>query len=278
MHVGDIMGGTGASGPALIGLRYDAGSSFQRGAADAPPLIRQALFSPASNFWSEAGIDLGAPGVLHDAGDVAATTGGEARPAIEAAVAALLDRGLRPLALGGDHSVTHPILRAFRRHYPRLSLLQIGAHPDLYAEFGGDRYSHACPFARIMEEALVERLVQVGIRTMNGHQREQARRFGVEVVEMAALKDSPALAFDTPLYVSVDLDALDPAFAPGVSHREPGGLSVRQVVRLIGQLAAPVVGADVVEFNPRNDPLGLTAQVGAKLVKELAAKMLLGAS
>ena len=268
------MSDAGAGGPALIGIRYDAGSSFQRGAAEAPPLIRQALFTPASNLWTEAGIDLGAPGALHDAGDVAPADDGNARAEIEAAVAALVNRGLRPLALGGDHSITYPIIRALRRAYPRLSVLQVDAHPDLYAEFEGDRYSHACPFARIMEEGLAERLVQVGIRTMTGHQREQARRFGVEVVAMADWREPLGLVFDTPLYVSVDLDGLDPAFAPGVSHWEPGGLSVRQVLGLIQGLAAPLVGADVVEFNPRNDPLGLTAPVGAKLVKELAAKML----
>ncbi len=269
------MGDVGAGGPALIGIRYDAGSSFQRGAAEAPPLIRQALFSPASNLWTEAGIDLGAPGALHDVGDVEPAADGEVRAEIEATIAALLDRGLRPLVLGGDHSITYPIIRALRRAYPRLSVLQVDAHPDLYAEFEGDRYSHACPFARIMEEELAERLVQVGIRTMTGHQREQAHRFGVEVIAMADWREPLGLAFDTPLYVSVDLDGLDPAFAPGVSHREPGGLTVRQVLGIIHAVEAPLAGADVVELNPLNDPTGLTASVAAKLVKEIAARMLM---
>jgi arginase len=262
----------------LLGVPYDASSSFQRGPAEAPPLIRKALHSPSSNMWTEDGTDLGADGVLADAGDVKLTDPEESsertRGEITAAVAALLSRGARPLMLGGDHSITYPALCAFHAVYPRLSVLHIDAHPDLYDEFEGDRYSHACPFARIMQEGLATRLVQVGVRTMNGHQAEQARRFGVEVIEMRALDDAKVLTFETPLYVSFDLDGLDPAFTPGVSHREPGGLSVRQAIALIQRITAPLVGADVVEFNPRNDPAGITAPVAAKLVKELAARML----
>ncbi len=262
----------------LLGVPYDASSSFQRGPAEAPPLIRSALHSPSSNMWTEDGTDLGAEGVVVDVGDVVLTDADESsertRGEIEATVATLLERSARPLVLGGDHSITYPVLRAFHAVYPHLSILHIDAHPDLYDDFESNRYSHACPFARILEEGLATRLVQVGIRTMNGQQAEQARRFGVEIIEMRALEQPLVLSFDTPLYISFDLDGLDPAFAPGVSHREPGGLSVRQAIALIQGISAPVVGADVVEFNPCNDPAGLTAPVAAKLVKELAAKML----
>jgi arginase len=258
----------------LLGLPYDGSSSFQRGAAEAPPLIRKALHSPAGNRWTEALIDLGAPGRLYDAGDVRIPDGPGARETIERAVDALLDRGVRPLFLGGDHSVTYPILRALAPRHPRLTVVQFDAHPDLYDVFEGDRYSHACPFARIMEEGLAGRLVQLGIRTMTGHQREQASHFGVEVHEMRRWPDGLAPAIDGPVYVSFDLDGLDPAFAPGVSHQEPGGLSVRQAVDVIQRLPGPIVGADVVEYNPRNDVGGVTAKVAAKLVKELVARLL----
>jgi arginase len=126
-----------------------------------------------------------------------------------------------------------------------------------------------------MEEKLAQRLVQIGIRTMNGHQREQAERFGVEVIEMKDLNSHLQLTFDTPVYVSVGMDAFDPAFAPGVSHREPGGLSTRQVIEIIQSVNAPVIGADIVEFNPKMDPTGMTAVVCAKILKELAAKILI---
>ena len=91
------------------------------------------------------------------------------------------------LTLGGDHAITYPILRAYGPHYPDLTILHIDAHPDLYDELEGDRLSHACPFARIMEAGLARRLVQVGVRTLNPHQRQQAERFGVKIFEMRRL-------------------------------------------------------------------------------------------
>ncbi|HEY1435247.1 MAG TPA: agmatinase, partial [Thermoanaerobaculia bacterium] len=211
---------------------------------------------------------------FYDAGDFVGMEGPAMQAAIEGAVGALLEGGLAPISLGGDHAITFPILRAFAEKYPRLSILHFDAHPDLYDEFQGNRLSHACPFARIMEEGLAGRLVQVGIRTATAHQRAQIERFGVEVIAMRDFRDGLGLAFDTPVYVSFDVDGLDPAFAPGVSHREPGGLSTRQALDVIAGVRGAVVGADVVEFNPRMDPTGMTAMVCAKLVKELAGKML----
>ena len=261
--------------PTLIGLPYDASSSFRRGTAAAPPSIREALHSPAGNPWTETGVDLSRDGALGDAGDVPLGTGAaDVRVQIEEAVRTLLESGARPIALGGDHSVSYPIVRAIRWRHPQLAILHFDAHPDLYAEFQGDRYSHACPFARIMEERLADRLVQVGIRTMNAAQRAQAERYGVEVIDMRAWVAGRRPTLAQPVYLSIDLDAFDPAFAPGVSHREPGGLSVRDVLTVLHGLAVPLVGADVVELNPGVDPSGVTAVVAAKLVKELAGKML----
>ena len=262
---------------AILGVPYDDSSSYQRGPAGAPVAIREALWSEAGNTWTEAGIDL-KDGGLDDEGDLWFTErepGEEVRGRIEGAVASILDSGRRPLVLGGDHSISYPVLRGMRRQHPRLGILHLDAHPDLYDEFQGDRYSHACPFARIMEERLADRLVQVGLRTMTGHQQEQAERFGVEVFDMRRWRDGTPLRFDMPVYLSLDLDAIEPGLAPGVSHREPGGLTVRQVLHIIQSLDAPLAGADVVELNPLNDPSGISAAVAAKLVKEIAARMLM---
>ena len=169
--------------------------------------------------------------------------------------------------------MTHPLVRAAAARYPGLSLLHLDAHPDLYPDFGDDPRSNASPMARIMEEGLVSRLVQVGIRTANQAQRAQAQRSGVEMVEMKDLAQGFQPCFDGPVYISLDLDVLDPAFAPGVSHPEPGGLSTREVIGLIQTLEGDLVGADLVECNPLRDVNGLTALVGAKLLKELAARM-----
>src|SRR3954469_17092335 len=149
--------------PVLIGLPYDASSSFLRGAAAAPPLIRRAMDSPSSNAWSESGIEIVAGQAFVDAGDVELPADASARELIEKAVAIIVRRGDIPISLGGDHSVTYPILRAVGPRHPQLTILQFDAHPDLYADFEGDPFSHACPFARILEEKLATRLVQVGI-------------------------------------------------------------------------------------------------------------------
>ena len=260
---------------ALVGFRSDESSSYMRGAAEAPPLIRQAVFHESANSWSESGIEVGRSR-FHDAGDFGEAPGKDTRATIEAATAALLAEGFRPIALGGDHAITYPILRAFAKRYPRLSILHFDAHPDLYDEFEGNRYSHACPFARIMEEGLAGRLVQVGIRAAHPHQRAQAQRFGVEMIEMKDFREDRDLALEGPVYVSFDLDGLDPSCAPGVAHREAGGLSVRQALHVIHGVRGPIVGADVVELNPRLDPSGITAFAAAKLVKEIAGRMLAG--
>jgi agmatinase len=264
----------GPGSVALLGIPLDENSSFLRGCALAPARIREVLAGGSSNLCAEDGTDLGADPRFVDAGDVPLTTGAAAIAEIEAAVDTLLGRGARVLSLGGDHSVTYPIVRAHARRHPGLSLLHFDAHPDLYDDFEGNRFSHASPFARIMEEGLVGRLVQVGIRTANPHQREQARRFGVETIEMRDWTPGRSFTFAGPVYLTFDLDALDPAFAPGVSHHEPGGLSVRDVLDALARSRLRLVGADVVELNPTRDPVGTTAAVAAKLAKEIAARLL----
>jgi agmatinase len=245
-----------------------------KGAAEAPQQIRAAFRSEASNLWSESGIDLGAEGLFFDAGDVGPVAGTEMFSLIEDSIQTLLSDGLAPISLGGDHSVTYPIVKAFNKRFGPLDILHFDAHPDLYDEFQGNRYSHASPFARIMEEGLAKRLVQVGIRTINRHQREQAERFNVEIIEARNLRRDLVLEFNLPVYISFDIDALDPAFAPGVSHREPAGLSTRQALDVLQNVKGQVAGADIVEFNPRMDPIQITGTVCAKLLKEIAAKML----
>jgi arginase len=268
------IGSLASARPTLIGLPYDASSSFLRGPALAPARIREELFSSQSNGFSESGLHvLGANG-LGDVGDLQLPGTGDARGMIEQGIRALADSGVRPLSLGGDHSVTYPVLRALGPRVPGLTILQIDAHPDLYGDFEGDRFSHACPFARIMEEKLATQLVQVGIRTMNAVQRAQADRYGVRVIDMRAWASGVRPDLRGPLYVSIDMDGIDPAFAPGVSHREPGGLTVREVVTMIQSLPGTIVGADVVELNPTQDTSGASATVAAKLVRELASRML----
>ena len=258
----------------VIGVPTDENSSFMRGAALAPACIRAILHSGETNWSAENGLDLSADSRWRDLGDLELGSGIATFEQIEQAIARLLSQDLRVLSLGGDHAITHPIVRAYAARYENLSILHLDAHPDLYDEFEGNRYSHACPFARIMEEGLVGRLIQVGIRTINPHQRAQIERFGVEVVEMRDWQPDLTLEFDGPVYLSLDLDVLDPAFAPGISHHEPGGLSTRDVIRIIHNLSTPLVGADIVEYNPKRDLMDITAMTAAKLLKETVAQMI----
>ena len=260
--------------PTLLVVPLDENSSYKRGAAAAPQLIRDALRCDSTNMWTELGVDVGAEGAYEDAGEVE-WKDCDAFAAIEQAVEALLDKRQRPVCLGGDHSITYPIVRAFGRHFKDLTLIHFDAHPDLYNEFQGNRHSHASPFARIMEEKLAKRLIQVGIRTMNPQQKKQAERFKVEVFEIGRKRALEEVKTWCPVYVSFDMDVLDPAFAPGVSHREPGGMSVREVLEHLHSITATIVGADIVEYNPSRDISELTSAVAGKILKELLGKMLM---
>ena len=258
---------------AVLGVPLDENASFLRGAAEAPPLIREALFSYSANLFTESGVDLGRSPDWLDVGDLAFTDGLAAFAEIEQATAELLAAQMRVITLGGDHSITYPLIRVHAQAYTDLTILQLDAHPDLYDELEGNRHSHACPFARIMEENLVSRLVQVGIRTMTSHQRRQADRFGVEVMEMKDMAELPDLQFSEDIYLTLDLDCLDPAFAPGISHHEPGGLTTRQVISIIQNLQGSLIGADIVEYNPTRDINGVTGMVAAKFLKEIIGRM-----
>jgi arginase len=266
----------------VLGIPFDANSSFRRGPACAPAAIRRALGSEAGNSWSERGVRVWPSDVVTDHGDLKVAARSRVRgpiDAIERGVTRALAFTPQLLMLGGDHAVSYPAVRAMAQRWGRLSMLHFDAHPDMYPEYEGNPYSHASPMARILEEGLIDRLVQVGIRSPSPSQTALARRYRVEVHPAYDLARIGRLKFSSPLYVSFDIDGLDPAFAPGVSHPEPGGLTVRQVLDVIGGVRAPtIVGGDVVELNPHLDPSGITAVVAAKVARELLARMILDES
>ena len=255
----------------LIGLPTDSHSSFLRGPAQAPPAIRAALWSEHGNAAAECGLELREDILVEDFGDLPLDESPEDVERIRMAAEQAAQDGVTPLLLGGDHMVTNPIVAGIVAARGPVSILHFDAHPDIYEDFAGDPLSHASPFARIMERGDARRLVQIGIRTANRHCREQAEKYGVEVVEMRDFAADEVPIPGGPLYISIDMDALDPAYAPGVSHHEPGGLSVRDVLAVLRRVPGPIIGADVVEYNPARDINGMTAVVAAKFVKELAA-------
>lgn len=259
---------------AVLGVPFDEKSSYLRGAAAGPAAVRAVSTGKCYCGWTELGVNLEEDTVLVDLGDV--DTSGDMDKTfalIEKGVAAVLDKGAVPVVLGGDHSITYPVLKAFARRFKPLDVLHFDAHPDLYDDLYGDRLSHACPFARIVEDGLAAGVVQVGVRAVTADHRARALKHGVRMIEMKDIQDPLHLRFANPVYISFDLDALDPAFAPGVSHHEPGGLSTRQAVQIIQSLKGRIVGLDIVELNPSRDPSGITAAAAFKIFKETAGRI-----
>ncbi len=256
----------------VIGIAWDDNSTFMKGPAKAPDIIRKTFFNGASNLFAENGVNLETRPFFYAPENMVLNVN-DPLASIEAHVDSRLDQNKKVICIGGDHAVTFPVVKAHAKHYDRLNILHFDAHPDLYEIYDKNPYSHACPFARIMENNLADKLVQVGLRTINDHQKDQALRYDIVQFEMKDWKPGIKIHMDGPVYISLDMDVLDPAFAPGVSHHEPGGLSTRHVLGIIQRLKNPVVGADIVEYNPDRDISGITAAAAAKFLKEIAGMM-----
>jgi len=259
---------------AILGVPFDEKSSYLRGAAGGPAAVRAVSTGKCYCGYTELGVNLEEDTVLVDLGDVDTSGDPDKSFALtEKAVAAILAKGATPIVIGGDHSITYPVLKAFARSFKPLDVLHFDAHPDLYEDLYGDRLSHACPFARILEDGLASSVVQVGVRAITAAHRATALKRGVRMIEMKDIQDPLHLRFVNPVYVSFDMDALDPAFAPGVSHHEPGGLTTRQALQVIQSLKGRIVGLDVVELNPTRDAAAITAAAAFKIIKETAGRI-----
>ena len=260
----------------LIGVPYDANSSFLRGPAQAPARIRLMETEGSANLYAETGEEIKGDEAYEDLGDLSFANSDPqlAYALIHQKIQEELSRKDKIICFGGDHSVSFPIIDAYTEQISDLHVLHLDAHGDIYENFDDNPFSHASPFARLMEKGQVASLTQVGLRTLTQHQKEQIDKYNINVVEARDFNYSFMKNLKGPLYISLDLDVLDPAFAPGVSHHEPGGLSTRQVLNILQNLEQTVVGADIVEYNPARDVNNMTAMVAYKFFKELVAKML----
>jgi agmatinase len=260
----------------LIGIPFDANSSFLKGPALAPARIRLMDTDGSANSFCENGTAI-LNGINYtDWGDISFTNlnPAEAYNKIKNTIHEELKTGCKIICLGGDHSISFPVIEAYANKFKNLHVLHLDAHADLYNNFDNNPFSHASPFARLMEKNSIKSLTQVGIRTLNTHQTEQAHKFGVKVIEMKNFNYDFIKTLQAPLYISLDLDVLDPAFAPGVSHHEPGGITSRELIKIIQSIEVSIAGADIVEYNPVRDINNMTAMVAYKLFKELAGKMI----
>ncbi len=260
----------------LLGIPYDKNSCFLKGPAQAPPHIRQMDSSGSSNSFCENIIEIINGRNYVDLGDILIEENDPetAYKIIKKKIQQELTDSDKIICLGGDHSISFPIIEAYSKKFKDLNVLHLDAHPDLYDDYDNNPYSHASPFARLMEKSIIKSLTQVGIRTLNTHQKEQAELFNVKIIEMKNFNYDFIKALEPPLYISIDLDVLDPAFAPGISHYEPGGLTSRELITIIRSIPVSVVGADIVEYNPLRDINNMTAMLAYKLLKELVSKMM----
>ena len=166
----------------IIEIPTDINSSFALGASKGPPIIKKQFNSEATNKFSENGFDLRKKYNWKNIKNLNDEDGDNTFKLISKTIEAELHKSRYCISIVGDHSITYPIIAAYHKFFPKINIVHFDAHPDLYETFDDNHYSHASPFARIMENNLATSLTQFGIRTMNDHQREQAARFNVNVV------------------------------------------------------------------------------------------------
>ncbi|MFQ5674777.1 MAG: agmatinase [bacterium] len=257
----------------FVGLPDDSQSSYCHACSRAPEHIRRAYNGHCYNSTTESGIDLSE--VVNDLGDVASKNNWKkTAQSYRECAETLFGEGKIPFFAGGDHAVTVPIVEALAVLKRPIHVVQIDAHPDLYPEFEGSRSSHACTAARMLEMEHVHAITQIGIRTMNKAQAKQAdiHRNRLTIISAHTFRqetlNSLFISNNTAVYLTLDMDAFDPAFAPGVSHPVPGGLTSRQVLDFVQNLHGNLVGMDVVEVNPELDVNDQTAILAARLLHE----------
>ncbi|HSZ37698.1 MAG TPA: agmatinase [Acidimicrobiales bacterium] len=276
---------------AVVGIPFDGGTTYRPGARFGPAAVRQGsrLLRPYNPAVGALPFELAQ---VVDAGDIACTPFGpeEAVAQIEAAAEALLAGGGRVMAIGGDHTVALPLLRATSARHGPLALVHFDAHLDTWDVYFGQRFTHGSPFRRAWEEGLLSRdhSTHVGLRGPLYSSTDLIDDAGMgfaqitadDVAELGGAATAARVLErigDAPLYVSVDIDVLDPAHAPGTGTPEAGGLTSRELLSLVRALApAHIVGADVVEVSPAYDHAEITAIAAAHVIYELLTAMALG--
>jgi agmatinase len=273
---------------AIVGVPYDGGTSYRSGSRYGPREIRNqsSLIRPYNYFQKVAPFD-----TLNvaDVGDVDAPPVSieKAYEAIEARIGAIAGAGARPIVIGGDHSISLPVLRALAKRHGPLALVQFDAHIDTWDEYFGGKYFHGTPFRRAIEEGVVDpkRFIQVGIRgPMYGEDDfDFHREHGITMIDIDQVKER-GIAWTVAqirriatgaAYMTFDIDGVDPAFAPGTGTPEVGGLTSHEAQRLVRGLAGlTLAGGDIVEVSPLYDGPGqITAVLASNLMFEFLCAM-----
>jgi agmatinase len=271
---------------ALLGIPYDGGTSYRTGARFGPRAVREQ--SSLIRSWNPVlKVHPFERLLVADCGDVDVVPISIERTyeVVTARIDEVLAAGARPVCVGGDHSVSLPILRAVARRHGPVGLVHFDAHPDTWDEYFGSKFFHGTPFRRAVEEGLVDprRMIQVGIRGPLYGAEDFAFHdaHGIEVLRIEAIKEQgtawAAQRFERlrggPVYVSFDIDAVDPAYAPATGTPEVGGLTSYEALTLVRALLGfTLVGADIVEVSPPYDGPGqITSLLAANLLFELVS-------
>jgi agmatinase len=260
----------------ICGVPFDGTSSFRTGSRLAPQEIRAASynFETYSSFFDIDLIDV----QIHDAGDLeVASTIDETLEMISVAAEKYVRDGKLPIMLGGEHSLTFPFANACKNKYPDLGFVVLDAHMDLRQEYMGEKNSHACISRHIIEN-VTQKYASVGIRSGNREEYDYVNENNIKVFSaedvfskgIESVIDDIRKEINGPIYLSVDMDAIDPAYAPALGTPEPYGLTPRDVREVISCLAPKIVGFDLVEIAPEYDSGG-TSILGAKLVRDFIA-------
>ena len=276
---------------AIVGVPYDGGTSYRPGARLGPREIRSqsSLIRSYSYFQKVSPFDRLN---VADVGDVDAppVSIDKCYEVVEARIGAIAAAGARPIVIGGDHSISLPVLRVLAKAHGPLALVQIDAHIDTWDEYFGGKYFHGTPFRRAIEEGLIDgrRFIQIGIRgPMYGEDDfDFHRAHGITMIDIDQVKDRgiPWVVSEIgrvaagPAYMTFDIDGVDPAFAPGTGTPEVGGLTSHEAQRLVRGLGGlALVGGDIVEVSPLYDGPGqITAVLAANLMFEFLCAMARG--
>jgi agmatinase len=272
---------------ALVGVPFDGGTTYRAGARLGPRHIRvqSALIRPYHPNLKVNPFDRYR---IADYGDIPVNPLSiqDTFQRIEAAIDELLAHGVRPICVGGDHSIALPILRALAKRHQPLSVIHFDSHPDTWDEYFGSKYSHGTPFRRAIEEGLIDpsHMLQVGLRgqVYGEEDFDFARSKGIEFLftEEIFERGIPWVVErfqrfrGTSCYLTFDIDVVDPAFAPGTGTPQIGGPSSREIVALVrGLLGLQFVGADLVEVSPPYDSAEITSLLAANLLFEFLCLM-----
>jgi len=260
----------------FLGIPLDSTSSYRSGSRFAPSRIREASLNLETHLMS-LGVELAERGRIADLGDLLLSSDlAEDGRRVEEAVRGILEDGKLPALLGGEHTLTLFSLAAFGDVY----LLQLDAHRDLREEYLGSRINHATVMRRVLDRVGPERLIQLGVRSCSSEEAEFGKGIRFYTTEQlleegeSVLREVRREVGSSPVYLTLDLDVLDPAFAPAVSTPEPGGLSTLDLLRILrGLRGLNLKGFDVVEVVPPFDT-GITAFAAARAIYELLGILL----